>query len=363
VGITELCDDSNLTDADGCDSNCKPTACGNGVVTMTTGETCDDSNTTSGDGCDSNCKPTGCGNGVVTTGPVGDTEVCDDGNLTSGDGCDSNCKPTGCGNGITTAGEVCDDGNTDDTDDCVGNCVMARCGDTFIHADDETCDDGNAITEACTYGQTSCTVCDSTCHSVAGAASFCNDGTLQTLFETCDDGNMACGTCSADCKVSASAQAVGTIAVVRAMDYSENSMAPGPDTFTLDDGINPPVTFEFTRDAIVGIGNIAIDISMAGNANSVANLVRNTIISVATSLTPPFLDITAISTNGSVVNLRHERFTKLGNVTITETVTNLDFGVTGMSGGAGGDCTSGQVCQSDNDCLSNVCVTATKLCM
>src|SRR5436853_1257273 len=43
----ELCDDANLIDGDGCDSNCTPTGCGNGVVTA--GETCDG---------DSNCSAT-----------------------------------------------------------------------------------------------------------------------------------------------------------------------------------------------------------------------------------------------------------------------------------------------------------------
>lgn len=49
----EECDDGNLIDGDGCDSNCTPTACGNAVVTA--GEACDDGNLSDGDGCDSNC--------------------------------------------------------------------------------------------------------------------------------------------------------------------------------------------------------------------------------------------------------------------------------------------------------------------
>jgi cysteine-rich repeat protein len=84
---TELCDDGNQVNGDGCDRNCTPTACGNGV--QTAGEACDDGNFVSGDGCDENCTPTECGNGVKTAG-----EQCDDGNLTDGDGCDSNCTTT-----------------------------------------------------------------------------------------------------------------------------------------------------------------------------------------------------------------------------------------------------------------------------
>ena len=45
--------------------------CGNGVTEP--GEHCDDANLVDGDGCDSNCTPTGCGNGIVSAG-----EVCDD---------------------------------------------------------------------------------------------------------------------------------------------------------------------------------------------------------------------------------------------------------------------------------------------
>ena len=61
-------------------------------------------NLVDGDGCDSNCKLTACGNGIVTTG-----ELCDDGNRVNGDSCDNNCTPTGCGNGIQTTGEACDE--------------------------------------------------------------------------------------------------------------------------------------------------------------------------------------------------------------------------------------------------------------
>jgi cysteine-rich repeat protein len=100
----ETCDDGNLVDGDGCDSNCTPTGCGNGIVTGA--EACDDGNTTAGDGCSPTCDLEGlCGDGVQAP-----FEACDDGNLVDGDGCDSNCTPTGCGNGIVTAPETCDQG-------------------------------------------------------------------------------------------------------------------------------------------------------------------------------------------------------------------------------------------------------------
>jgi len=53
AGTRELCDDGNTIDGDGCDSNCRPTGCGNAIVTA--GEECDDGNTISNDTCSSAC--------------------------------------------------------------------------------------------------------------------------------------------------------------------------------------------------------------------------------------------------------------------------------------------------------------------
>ena len=70
----------------------------------------------------------------------------------------------------------------------VGNECVVVCGDSLLGGT-ESCDDGNAVTEACSYGATSCTVCSATCSLVAGATSFCGDGTLNPT-EFCDDGNL-----------------------------------------------------------------------------------------------------------------------------------------------------------------------------
>ena len=83
----EQCDDGDLINGDGCDSNCTPTGCGNGIVTS--GEDCDDGNSVNGDGCDNTCASPVCGDCIVSLG-----EDCDDGNVNDGDGCDSNCKLT-----------------------------------------------------------------------------------------------------------------------------------------------------------------------------------------------------------------------------------------------------------------------------
>ncbi|MCA9677821.1 MAG: DUF4215 domain-containing protein [Myxococcales bacterium] len=175
----EACDDGNTVDGDGCDGNCTPTGCGNGVVTGE--EACDDGNAVSGDGCDATCVISGCGNGVVAP-----DEACDDGNDVDGDGCDANCTVTGCGNGIQTMDEGCDDGNDVDGDGCDANCTVSGCGNGVV-GPDEGCDDGNAI---------SGDGCDANC-TVTG----CGNG-VQTAGEACDDGNLdANDGCSPTCVI------------------------------------------------------------------------------------------------------------------------------------------------------------------
>jgi TQXA domain-containing protein len=175
--IGEECDDGNAVDGDGCDTNCTPTRCGNGIVTG--GEECDDGNLLDGDGCDANCTPTGCGNGIVTVG-----EECDDGNSVNGDQCDTNCTRPRCGNGIVTVGEECDDGNSVNGDQCDTNCTWPRCGNGILDPH-EQCDDGNLLDGD---------GCDANCTPTG-----CGNG-IVTAGEACDDGNVVSGDgCDANC--------------------------------------------------------------------------------------------------------------------------------------------------------------------
>jgi len=105
-----------------------PPECGNDLVE--TGELCDDGNLDDGDGCDSNCTPTGCGNGVVTAG-----EACDDGNAIDTDACAA-CQHAVCGDGFVHAGvELCGDGAAVcpfDTATCPqGDCAFDGAGPTM----------------------------------------------------------------------------------------------------------------------------------------------------------------------------------------------------------------------------------------
>jgi cysteine-rich repeat protein len=89
--------------------------CGNG--TTEPGETCDDGDLVDCDGCDSNCTPSAaCGNGV-TCAP----EQCDDGNTAGGDCCGATCA-------LEAAASPCDDGDActnGDACDGAGSCAAA----------------------------------------------------------------------------------------------------------------------------------------------------------------------------------------------------------------------------------------------
>lgn len=112
-----------------------------------------------------------------------------------------------------------------------------------------------------------------------------------------------------------------------------------------------------------GMGNVVIDLTGVQNSSDVvARLVAARIATVAESVTAPYLEITAISTSGSTVNLRHKRFTSFGNNPVSETVQDSNFIVSGMNSGAGGDCAMGQTCRFNIDCLSQVCNKVTKVC-
>jgi cysteine-rich repeat protein len=214
-------------------------------------------------------------------------------------GVDAHVDAPRCGDGILTSGEQCDDGNTASGDGCSATCVLERrCGNGIV-------DPG----------------------------------------ETCDDGNLTCGTCSAGCQVFASARATGRIVVVW------GAISEG-ETFTLGDGINPPRTFEFSRDYSVTPPNTLVLISNFASAIEVRNrmvgVINDSGLWLVTDYDGDYDDMAALS-------VTHTRFTSVGNIPMSETVADPRFRVTGMAGGAGGDCASGQSCRSNSDCLSNTC--------
>jgi hypothetical protein len=55
------------------------------------------------------------------------------------------------------------------------------------------------------------------------------------------------------------------------------------------------------------------------------------------------------------VNLINDHFSILGTAPIDNNVADTGFSVSGMDGGAGGDCASGAVCRANEDCENGVC--------
>jgi cysteine-rich repeat protein len=360
------------------------TLCGNGTIDTDKGEVCDDRNTTSGDGCSADCRSDEtCGNGIRD---IAKSEECDDGNTTTEVSCPygtavcTRCNSTCtqaltlagyyCGDGISNAPiEVCDDGNTVTETQCAYgtrscthcdadcssqlNLTGPYCGDN-IQNGPETCDDGNTTTEtACPYGTPTCSACDFACGRVLSLAGpYCSDG-IRNGSEVCDDGNASvCGSCSADCGRLQLSKATGGMDAVAPSDIRD------AETFTLDDGINPAVTFEFDKNGQVTAGRVRI--SLANLPEDTAELTSGA-ITLAINDIGTSLRITAEDLSGSVW-LGHDLDAAFGNRPLTETVGDPSFGVIGMSGGAGRDCARGTGCAQDVDCQPNLLCSPARVC-
>jgi cysteine-rich repeat protein len=394
---SEQCDDKNVVDEDACKNDCTVNYCGDGVDGGPN-EACDDGADTST--CDSDCTFIGCGDGYVNL----TNEQCDSGGVNTAT-CDANCTIPVCGDGTTNllAGEQCDDMNGVNGDNCRNDCRFNVCGDNYVDLEAarvEACDDGNMMTElACPYGVQSCTICNDTCtmalartgnvcgdNSVSSGNEMCDDGnrvtesscpygqptctnfckadcsgtlSLTGLYcgdgtvtsgagEACDDGNsMACGRCDAGCNMFASAAATGYIVSSTGQQVSDN------DTFTINDGFGTIAVFEFDKNASgptdASMTNIVITTSNSETADQLHTKIRTAIDGT------PSLRINATDGGNNLVLLTHERKSSLGNQLITDTVNSSDFVVSGMVGGAGGDCTAGIGCTSNDDCRSGSC--------
>ena len=118
--------------------------------------------------------------------------------------CEVPACPVGSLDCPCTDGGTCDGGLTCHEEACLPTPV---CGNDVVDFD-ETCDDGNDVTEACEYGETACEVCDSSCTTAAGATSVCGDGSTDPIHEACDDpgagtdcdyGDPSCQVCTSSC--------------------------------------------------------------------------------------------------------------------------------------------------------------------
>jgi len=142
--------------------------CGNAI--QDPGEACDDGNLIDGDGCDSNCTVTGCANGIVTA-----AEQCDPGVDVAGDCCNAQCL-------YPTPGTSCNDGLfCNGTETCAAGVCANGSGNPCPGADG----DGDC-SETCNEGSDSCTGNDPN-------GSSCSDGFLCNGTETCGSGVCAAG--------------------------------------------------------------------------------------------------------------------------------------------------------------------------
>lgn len=119
------------------------------------------------------------------------------------------------------------------------------------------------------------------------------------------------------------APATGTITTVAAANLVDG------ETFTLDDGINTPVVFEFdvTPDGVTP-GNILVDVS----GDITADDVRDTVIAAINGVGGA-LEISAASGGAATVDLTHTLGGTVGNTTSSETVADGGFVITNMTGG------------------------------
>lgn len=129
----------------GCgDSPSSNSKCGDGVIAGS--EECDDGNMVDGDGCNSDCKFTclssdtarncAAADACAGQGICSDAHVCVTGKpLAEGQDCgavvgnvcsEGVCRPRACGNGVRDPGEECDDGNKLNLDGCDSACKLEQ---------------------------------------------------------------------------------------------------------------------------------------------------------------------------------------------------------------------------------------------
>jgi hypothetical protein len=121
--------------------------------------------------------------------------------------------------------------------------------------------------------------------------------------------------------------------------------------FSLDDGVNPPVTFEFDLEAVakVGPGRVRVDLSAAVTAGDVATEIVSSVNGVGATLA-----ITATSGAAGTLTLSNDAVGSFGNTAIFRSIASAGFLVSGMTGGGGKDCGLNVGCKVDDDCAGGL---------
>ncbi|MBA2542469.1 MAG: hypothetical protein H0V17_22700 [Deltaproteobacteria bacterium] len=159
---------------------CVPSGCGNGILTSS--EVCDDGNTTNGDGCSADCRSLEtCGNAVLDPA-AGETCDCGDGTGSAPASCN------GLGNSATNSSSPCRE-----------NCQLRRCNDGTLEQP-EQCEGTNLGDKTCSdLGFYSGTLaCSEFCtFDTSGCTGSCGDGTLDAEEEQCDTDEFGILNCQA----------------------------------------------------------------------------------------------------------------------------------------------------------------------
>jgi putative Ig domain-containing protein len=119
----------------------------------------------------------------------------------------------------------------------------------------------------------------------------------------------------------------GTAATGSIQTINGSNLADGA-TFTISDGTHAPTIFEFDSNGAVTTGNLAVPFTNAQLATTVKTTIINTINGVGAGLT-----VTASSGGSTLVALVNDNVGSAGNASMTETVVDPVFTVSGMSGG------------------------------
>mgnify|MGYP001378503054 CR=1 FL=1 len=117
---------------------------------------------------------------------------------------------------------------------------------------------------------------------------------------------------------------------------NDPTMINDQDTFTIDDGLNGPVVFEFDNNFAVTAGNVPVDFSAAATANDVALELENAINA------SPAVRIKAQTISAGTISLTHEIACQMGDFTGNGgNAQAMAFGGTGSPGAVGAQLNGG----------------------
>lgn len=141
----------------------------------------------------------------------------------------------------------------------------------------------------------------------------------------------------------------------------------GTDTFTLDDGLNLPVIFEFDTDGVITEGVPGTNLRQriyVGDAPAltvVAQRIRDAINAIGDKL---YISAEVDDVITTRVNLTHYAGGSIGNVAITETVADANFTKLGMTGGTDAGVTGSTMTdtQIDNFPIKSVGMAKNRAC-